>query len=189
MDRGTSDPAAPGQRGAPLPGRVSLAVVVVDARGVVTHWSGGAGELFGRRGEEAVGRAAADLMPVGGAVGGLTGRAAHDAPPAPGFARSGRARADRGGTGGRVEVLWWAYPLSGPGPERMLVLATDAARLPDGARERAVPAFAPHRGLPGARELAGRLPDVLPGMAEATSGRIVDQVLERGCPVLRLSRA
>ncbi len=26
-------------------------------------------------------------------------------------------------------MLWWAYPLVGPGPERMLVLAADAERL------------------------------------------------------------
>ena len=40
---------------------------------------------------------------------------------------------------GALDVLWWAYPLVGPGPERLLVLAADAGRLehggPDAAAE------------------------------------------------------
>jgi len=49
-------------------GRVPLAVIVVDAAGLVSHWSTGARRLFGWAREEAVGRAAADLLPVGGVL-------------------------------------------------------------------------------------------------------------------------
>ncbi|WP_037861119.1 ATP-binding SpoIIE family protein phosphatase [Streptomyces sp. NRRL S-340] len=145
-------------------GRVPLAVVVVDRDGLVSHWSTGARRLFGTGRQEAVGRAAADLLPVSGALpddpedGGVLahpGHAAHAAPCAhdghdglgPGLETSldgrlsypaaGRARLTVPGRG-RVDVLWWAYPLVGPGPERLLVLAADAAdadvlRRPAGA--------------------------------------------------------
>lgn len=100
----------------------------------------------------------------------------------------------------RVDVLWWAYPLVGPGPERLLVLAADADGLrrdyADGTDdsagpavvERIAPAFALHTDFPGADELARRLPEILPSMSVGESARIVAQVLELGYPVLEFSQ-
>lgn len=96
----------------------------------------------------------------------------------------------------RVDVLWWAYPLVGPGPERLLVLAADAGALHrdpalDGqgaAVERIAPAFALHTDFPGADELAHRLPEILPSMSVGESARIVAQILELGYPVLEFSQ-
>lgn len=195
MDRGTSGPV-PAQREA-VPGRIPLAVVVAGASGLVTHWSSGARTLFGAARADAVGRPVADLLPVYGALrepGGPGGRDAHacgpDAgpgpagiPAAPGYPRAGRARA--GDEDGRIDILWWAYPLAGPGPDRLLVLAADATALP--GLERALPAFAPHTAFPDADDLARRLPGILSGMGPAASERIVSQVLELGRPALEIS--
>lgn len=91
-------------------------------------------------------------------------------------------------------MLWWAYPLVGPGTERLLVLAADAAALhQDGpsdplAVERIAPAFALHTDFPGAVELARRLPEILPSMSVGESARIVAQILELGYPVLEFSQ-
>ncbi|MFD9908335.1 SpoIIE family protein phosphatase [Streptomyces sp. NPDC059063] len=203
MERGTPD-GGPVTQDA-VPGRVPLAVVVIDGAGLVSHWSVGARRLFGHPKEEAIGRPAGDLLPVSGALpqngspygaydslgpdlgSSLGGRISYPA--------AGRARLTvpvRGGE--RLDVLWWAYPLVGPGPERLLVLAADAARLaaaddPDGGRvERIAPGFALHTDFPGADELAGRLPDILPSMSVGESARIVSQVLELGYPVLEFSQ-
>ncbi|MFC5719275.1 SpoIIE family protein phosphatase [Streptomyces gamaensis] len=222
MDRGTPEPA-PAQRHA-VPGRVPLAVAVVDRAGLVTHWSSGARKLFGHPREEAVGRPAADLMPIAGALRSLAG-ADHDSgrvppfteplpgqdgrlpvpavddvsadlvdglAPGPGWPGAGRARCTRP-EHGPLDVLWWSYPLAGPGPERLLVLAADAERLRAGSGAAAgadglTPAFAPHTDLPGGEELAERLSDVLPGMGPAAAGRIVSQILELGYPVLEISQ-
>ncbi|MEU3462225.1 SpoIIE family protein phosphatase [Streptomyces sp. NPDC006733] len=209
MDRRT----APG-----LSGRIPLAVIVVDGAGLVSHWSTGARKLFGCSREEAVGRPAVDLLPVSGALdsavadeGGaddfgpeldasLSGETA--------YPTAGRARlfddchggGDR--AGGPVDVLWWAYPLVGPGPERLLVLAADAgqvhprpeagqesaADMTPGEFERIAPGFALHTEFAGADQLAKRLPEILPSMNPAESARIVYQVLELGYPVLEFSR-
>ncbi|MEW2296439.1 SpoIIE family protein phosphatase [Streptomyces sp. NPDC006743] len=259
MDRGTDGDASRGHAaGGGTPGavraaagaaragagRVPLAVVVVDRDGLVSHWSTGARRLFGTGREEAVGRAAADLLPVSGALpdaaedGGVLphpGHAAHAVPGAddghdglgPGLESSldgrlsypaaGRARLTVPGRD-RVDVLWWAYPLVGPGPERLLVLAADADALgrPAGAGghgpagvglsgaaglvggaaaghgaftvERVAPAFALHTDFPGAEELARRLPEILPSMSVGESARIVAQILELGYPVLEFSQ-
>ncbi|GGR98451.1 hypothetical protein GCM10010252_41490 [Streptomyces aureoverticillatus] len=206
MERGIPD-GEPVTHGG-VSGRVPLAVVVVDADGLVSHWSTGARRLFGHTKEEAVGRPAGDLLPVSGALpqdagafgeydvlgpdlgSSLGGRISY---PAAGRARlTAPAHAPE-----RVDVLWWAYPLVGPGPERLLVLAADAARLaatgdPDGDRvdyvERIAPGFALHTDFPGADELAGRLPEILPSMSVGESARIVAQVLELGYPVLEFSQ-
>ncbi|MFB6671206.1 SpoIIE family protein phosphatase [Streptomyces sp. NPDC056390] len=191
----------------PVPGRVPLAVVVVDASGLVSHWSTGARRLFGPAREDAVGRPATDLLPVSGAlpegpdsrthgdesaydglgpdlVSSLDGRASY---PAAGRARLEAPRRER------IDVLWWAYPLVGPGPERLLVLAADAGRLhaddvPDGhPLERIAPGFALHTDFPGADELARGLPAILPSMSVGESALIVSQVLELGYPVLEFS--
>lgn len=199
MDRGTE------QSG---PGRVPLAVVVVDRDGLVSHWSRGARRLFARPAAEAVGRTASDLLPVSGALPDPD----HPSPPGSGAAQdgpgpdpesprggrppcraSGRARLTVPG-GDRVDVLWWAYPLVDPGRQRLLVLAADAGavRPADGgepvAPARIAPAFAPRTGAPGADELVRHLPGTLPGMSAGDSARIVDRVLELGCPALDLGR-
>ncbi|SEQ11653.1 Serine phosphatase RsbU, regulator of sigma subunit [Streptomyces sp. yr375] len=112
-----------------------------------------------------------------------------------GYPAAGRARLtvpERDGD--RVDVLWWAYPLAGPGTERLLVLAADAAGLRQddsadrAAVERIAPGFALHTDFPGADELAGRLPEILPSMSVGESARIVAQILELGYPVLEFSQ-
>ncbi|WP_055697937.1 SpoIIE family protein phosphatase [Streptomyces silaceus] len=212
MERGT--PGGPVTQSAAA-GRIPLAVVVVDGAGLVSHWSVGARRLFGEDKEAAVGRPVGDLLPVHGAIPedrepygaydglgpdletSLDGRICYPA--------AGRARLTGPGQSresGRVDVLWWAYPLVGPGPERLLVLAADAARLTPAEEpgqeqeegeqadqvERIVPAFALHTDFPGAEELAARLPEILPSMSVGESSRIVAQVLELGYPVLEFSR-
>ncbi|WP_408056374.1 ATP-binding SpoIIE family protein phosphatase [Streptomyces mesophilus] len=192
-------------------GRIPLAVVVVDGAGLVSHWSTGARRLFGHTREEAVGRPAVDLLPVSGALpdeprargayedydayrdfgpdleASLGGRTSYTA--------AGRARLGDPGPD-RIDVLWWAYPLVGPGPERLLVLAADAAGLhadahdeDAGAVERIAPGFALHTEFDGADELARRLPEILPSMSVGESSRIVSQVLELGYPVLEFSQS
>lgn len=212
MDRGTEEGTAP-SRGAgnstaehAAVGRIPLAVVVVDRDGMVSHWSTGARRLFGASKEDAVGRPAVDLLPVSGALpegvntapygahaaydglgpdleSSLDGRLSYPA--------AGRARLTAVGSE-RVDVLWWAYPLVGPGRERLLVLAADAAAMrhedDDAAVERIAPGFALHTDFPGAEELARRLPEILPSMSVGESARIVAQVLELGYPVLEFSQ-
>ncbi|MEJ8651266.1 PAS domain-containing protein [Streptomyces sp. MS1.AVA.3] len=183
------------------PGRIPLAVVVVGADGRISHWSGGAQRLFGPTREEAVGAPAVDLMPVTGALGdeewGAEGANSSvlDAPLAGGASHptAGRARMTTAGAG-PVELLWWAYPLAGPGAGRILVLAADAERLPGGedreggaGHERFAPAFGLHTDVPGAGDLARRLPEILPSISPQESARIVSQVLELGYPVLEVS--
>ncbi|UUU26035.1 SpoIIE family protein phosphatase [Streptomyces sp. DSM 40750] len=218
MDRGTDTGATTGHGAGDgtaehtAAGRVPLAVVVVDREGLVSHWSTGARRLFGTPKDDAVGRPALDLLPVSGALpdpddtpphaaygaydalghdleSSLDGRLSY---PAAGRARitvPGRDR-DRD----RVDVLWWAYPLVVPGPERLLVLAADAEALRQRddeavvAVERIAPGFALHTDFPGAEELARRLPEILPSMSVGESARIVAQVLELGYPVMEFSQ-
>jgi serine phosphatase RsbU (regulator of sigma subunit)/anti-sigma regulatory factor (Ser/Thr protein kinase) len=215
MDRGTERDTPPGRpagdgttEGAPASGRIPLAVVVVDREGLVSHWSRGARRLFGAAKEDAVGRPVGDLLPVTGALpedGGIASYGAFTAYDGLGpdlesslgggltYPAAGRARLTVPGRD-RTDVLWWAYPLVGPGSERLLVLAADAAALRpaepgrDTAYERIAPGFALHTDLPGADELARRLPDILPSMSVGDSARIVSQVLELGYPVLEFSQ-
>ncbi len=217
MNRGTERDAPPspgagsGAAEQAPSGRIPLAVVVVDRGGLVSHWSTGARRLFGAAKEEAIGRFAVDLLPVSGAlpeedeVAPYGAYAAYDglgpdletslggrlSYPAAGRARLTVADHDR------IDVLWWAYPLIGPGRERLLVLAADAAGLrPDHADEdtqdlafeRIAPGFALHTDFPGADELARRLPEILPSMSVDEGARIVGQVLELGYPVLEFSQ-
>ncbi|MGE6736010.1 PAS domain-containing protein, partial [Streptomyces sp. NPDC059900] len=188
-----------------MAGRIPLAVVVVDGAGAVSHWSTGARKLFGYSREEALGSPAADLLPVSGAIpedhtdfgvyDGLGPDLETSLDGGISYPAAGRARLSvPGGDHHRVDVLWWAYPLVGPGPERLLVLAADAASLADeeggeaGRVERITPGFALHTDFPGADELASRLPEILPSMSVGESSRIVAQVLELGYPVLEFSK-
>ncbi|WP_328345510.1 SpoIIE family protein phosphatase [Streptomyces violaceus] len=211
MDRGTERDASPspgaghGALAEPTePGRVPLAVVVVDREGLVSHWSRGARRLFGVSKDEAIGRTALDLLPVSGALPeeeDTSPYAAHDGlgpdlesslDGGLSYPAAGRARLSAPGRD-RVDVLWWAYPLIGPGPERLLVLAADAdilraGGIGDGAPVRTAPGFALHTDFPGAEELASRLPEILPSMSVGESARIVGQVLELGYPILEFSQ-
>ncbi|MCQ4083711.1 SpoIIE family protein phosphatase [Streptomyces sp. RB6PN25] len=206
----------PEQQPAPS-GRIPLAVIVVDAAGLVSHWSTGARRLFCLSREQAVGSPAVDLLPVsslpvndGLGAPAAAGSAYGDEGAGPdldsslsgetSYPTAGRARlADAEGR--PIDVLWWAYPLVGPGTERLLVLAADAARLrppgaadadgsdgSDGVIERVAPGFALHTEFPQAEGLAKRLPEILPNMGPAGSSRIVAQVLELGYPVLEISK-
>ncbi|MEU9320955.1 SpoIIE family protein phosphatase [Streptomyces sp. NPDC048295] len=193
------DHDVPTQR-TPLPsdavtGRVPLAVAVVDGDGLVSHWSSGARRLFGVTRQAAVGSPAGELLPVSGVLGRAEEGAGFgpELDGAPGgslsYPAAGRARLDEPERG-RIDVLWWAYPLVGPGAERLLVLAADAGRLGGGdGRDTGTvaPAFALHTDFPGYRELAGRLPEILPSMSVGEATRIVAQVLELGYPVLEFS--
>ncbi|MFG2124497.1 SpoIIE family protein phosphatase [Streptomyces sp. NPDC048710] len=215
MDRGSERDVPPGRgAGDAAAGRVPLGVVVVDRDGLVSHWSSGARRLFGVDREDAIGRPAVDLLPVSGALSddlpddalpdtyGL--HQAHDGlgpdlesslDGRTGYATAGRARlCPDEGDRTRIDVLWWAYPLIGPGPSRLLVLAADATRLrdergyDDETAERISPGFARHTELPASEDLERRLPEILPNMGPELSGRIVSQVLELGYPVLEFSQ-
>ncbi|MFI1364046.1 ATP-binding SpoIIE family protein phosphatase [Streptomyces griseochromogenes] len=220
MDHGSERDTPPGRgAGDSAAGRIPLAVVVVDRDGLVSHWSSGARRLFGVDREDAVGYPVADLLPVSGALSedpddealsdgydtydGLGPDLEASLGGRTGYATAGRARLfphqdEQSGAepadGTRIDVLWWAYPLVGPGPSRLLVLAADATRLrdergyDDEAAERISPGFARHTELPAPGELARRLPEILPNMGPGLSGRIVSQVLELGYPVLEFSQ-
>lgn len=184
----------------PVAGRIPLAVVVVDGDGLVSHWSTGAKRLFGPTREQAVGQPAVELLPVTGALAGDGEyEAYHDyGGLGPGldaslngltsYPAAGRARLSEAGCD-RVDVLWWAYPMIGPGDERLLVLAADAAQFgaEDESVERIAPGFALHTEFPGSDELARRLPEILPSMSVQESARIVSQILDLGYPVLEFS--
>ncbi|MFF2898237.1 SpoIIE family protein phosphatase [Streptomyces sp. NPDC057966] len=192
-----------------MTGRVPLAVAVVDINGLVSHWSSGARRLFGVTRQQAVGCPAGELLPVTGVLDRVEEETRPGAGPVPDcglgagldgppggslpYPTAGRARIDEPGRG-RIDVLWWAYPLVGPGSERLLVLAADAGRLGGGGKgegrgtETVAPAFALHTDFPGYQELAGRLPEILPSMSVDEATRIVAQVLELGYPVLEFSR-
>ncbi|NGN65416.1 SpoIIE family protein phosphatase [Streptomyces sp. A7024] len=203
-----------GESRATVPGRIPLGVVVVDARGLVTHWSSGARRLFGHSRDDAVGSPAVDLMPVTGALEARQLDSGHEAPysaqaayseydaygpelglppaTATAYPTAGRARTAEPGSGSR-DVIWWAYPLVGPGSGRLLVLAADAEAVTGGAQEadgyeRIGPGFALHTEFDDSAELAKRLPEILPSMSPAESGRIAAQVLELGYPVLEVSQ-
>ncbi|MFI9250296.1 SpoIIE family protein phosphatase [Streptomyces sp. NPDC053069] len=215
MDRGSERETPPGSGAdGAAAGRIPLAVVVVDRDGLVSHWSSGARRLFNVGRADAVGRVAADLLPVSGVLpDDLRGDAMPDAHEEygvlgpgleaslgghTGYATAGRARLfppAQEPDGERLDVLWWAYPLVGPGPSRLLVLAADATRLreergyDDETAERIAPGFARHTELPAPEELERRLPEILPNMGPGLSGRIVSQVLELGYPVLEFSQS
>ncbi|WP_405609569.1 SpoIIE family protein phosphatase [Streptomyces sp. NBC_01508] len=211
MDRGT--PPLRSRRQHAVTGRIPLAVVVVDTDGLVSHWSSGARRLFGHSKEDAVGQPAGDLMPVSGAltddrtglVNGAYGAYGSDDELGPelhgrsSYPTAGRAKLSDAGRP-QLDVLWWAYPLAGPGTGRHLVLAADVDQFsgdavsPDdadgpggGDRGRIAPSFSLHTEFPESQSLAGQLPHILPNMSVAEAERIVAQILELGYPVLEFS--
>ncbi|MFI0260774.1 SpoIIE family protein phosphatase [Streptomyces sp. NPDC017056] len=195
-------------------GRLPLGVVVADGDGLVSHWSSGAGRLLGVDRQAAVESPLLVRLPVFAPQDDDTGRDS-GAPGLSGalpkaaalpeldswlavksaaYPRAGRAVLARP-RGTPVGLLWWAYPLLGPGPDRLLVLIADAdaavAAVGVGAageRTGVACGFARHTTLPGGRALARRLPDILPRMGPARGARVVAQVLEWGYPVLEVSR-
>lgn len=202
---GAGEHAADGAEAGAVAGRIPLAAVLMDRDGLVSHWSGGARRLFGAAEHEALGRPVSDLLPVSGALPEDTDRtlfggfAAYDGlgpGPEPSPARhsypaAGRARLMAEGPD-RIDVLWWAYPLTGPGRERLLVLAADARATRHDRDEdpahRVAPGFALRPDLPATKELARRLPGILPRARPAESARMVARILELGCPVLEFGR-
>ena len=68
-----------------------------------------------------------DTGPGSGSGAGSEGTPCPGQPGIPAYPTAGRATTP-GPAGHRVDVLWWAYPLVGPGTGRHLVLATDAGR-------------------------------------------------------------
>ncbi|TDC22367.1 PAS domain-containing protein [Streptomyces sp. 8K308] len=198
---------------AAVTGRIPLAVVVVDGAGEISHWSAGARRLFGIERDEAVGRRAAEVMPISAVMSvdgdpeGEAGQGANDTGPldpeehvefifGTDTVEFSQPLAGRFWTQDPVfaetrDVLWWAYPLNGPGAARVLVLAADGATAQPGeptAEDRVSPDFAPHGRLEEADELAGRLPEIMPSMSPQEAGHIAHQVLEQGYPVLEFSR-
>lgn len=179
------------QRGPAEPGRIPLAVVTVDGLGAVASWGGGAHRLFGLRREEALGRPAAALLPVSGVIdvvgdGDSLGSAYADpaAPPGEEEPTSGRFWGGCEGRGSE-DILWWAWPLTGPGLLRLLVLATDGARLHQASGGVQVSAcFAAHRALPDPAGRAAALAAALGGLDGVDAADLTAQVLHGGHPVL-----
>ncbi|MER6911988.1 hypothetical protein ABT354_09975 [Streptomyces sp. NPDC000594] len=139
-------------------GPIPLAVAVVDAEGLVSHWSPGADTLFGAPPGGAVGRPAGDLLPVAGALAPAGEYAAYglDAAPAPAAGAppdsrpapmAGRARLQDAGRE-PLDVVWWGYPLIGRAGDRLLVLAAATASFcgTDGPERTDRPGQPEHRG-------------------------------------------
>lgn len=178
------------QRGdIPAAGRTALAVALADRRGLISHWSTGAHRLFGRGPEQVVHRPAADVLPVSGVldVVGDADEAGAAYPPEPSavpeagadHATSGRFCDTTGGGSG--QVAWWAYPLTGPGRARLLLLASDATGLDC----ETAPDFAPPAALPDAEDLIRRLDGTLPRIRpEDSPADLLAQLLTHGYPVL-----
>ncbi|KAA6223814.1 GAF domain-containing protein [Streptomyces albofaciens JCM 4342] len=187
--------------GAGMCGRLPLGVVIADRDGLVAHWSSGAGRLLGVERQEAIGSPLLRRVPVFGHEAGGNGTApvlgrlttAASEPDSwltvndVTYPRSGRARLPRPGPA-PADLLWWAYPLAGPGTDRLLLLLAEASAAATARPgDRIACGFARHATLPEADVLARRLPDILPRMGPARSARIVAQVLEWGYPVLEVS--
>ncbi|MGH1553807.1 hypothetical protein ACRAWF_23045 [Streptomyces sp. L7] len=141
-------------RGGPYP----LAVILIDHDGLVCHWSRDLASV--RHDEGRGGRPDGDRIcspsPAPCRAGGdqslrafasttdsartwessLDGQLHHTGrrtrPPHRARAKRMGVPAAEGWGSDRVDVLWWAYPLVGPGRERLLVLAADADGLRQG---------------------------------------------------------
>lgn len=191
------DLTVPPGRGAAFPERVPLGAAVVEERGLVSRLSAAAARLLGVERGQGTGRPAVDVLPVYGVLAdhGLAGedraaagpvlrRSAGNRRPAAGRVRSGGAAVD----GVPLDVLWWAYPLTGAEPDRLLVLLADAAAVPAAAgtplRHRyLLPGFGPSMRLSEAAGLAAGIAAALhaePGYAR----RLAACVLRVGRPVL-----
>ncbi|MGP4112824.1 hypothetical protein ACTWP5_18190, partial [Streptomyces sp. 4N509B] len=96
------------------------------------------------------------------------------------------------GDPGRRDVLWWGYPLLGPGAARLLLLAADGSRVaapggPAAAAPGVAPAFVPHTEFERPDALARRLPELLPPMSPRESSHITRRMLHLGYPALQLT--
>jgi PAS domain-containing protein len=199
----------------PATGRIPLAVTVIDGAGLIAHWNADAHRLFDVPAEDAVGRRAVDVLPASSSDELAMDHRPEDDPAFDGIAHldpdgrmeilfgsdttdltvpsSGRYWTQaRSGERGPRDVLWWAYPLLGPGGARLLLLAADGTRLAaaDGPARQAQgfgPAFVRHTEFDRSDELAERLPGILPRMGERESGRIAEQVLRVGYPALEIT--
>ncbi|MFF2039646.1 SpoIIE family protein phosphatase [Kitasatospora sp. NPDC058170] len=201
---------APGDQPSGVVALVRLALVLVDGAGRIAQWSRAAEELFGHRAEVAHDRPATGLLP------------AVEPRSIPGPAAAARRRCDAldtlagltaatgGGWAGQMpvidreehlrDVLWWAYPLPGPGGG-LLALAADARPLRStGPRlalgERLLPFAAAPAARGGFHRLSAALtppgrpvPEPLARLLPAGAGRraaLLGGLDRGGLPALRL---
>ncbi|WP_344942958.1 SpoIIE family protein phosphatase [Actinomadura miaoliensis] len=190
-----------------LLGVAPLAVVVLDAHGRVTHWSGVAAELFGVDRPRAVGRPLTGLLRLP-----REHRGAFE-PGAFAHVWCGTCQVPRVDDGEIAEVAWWVYPLhaDAPGGVRLVALAADMRRLREegpGVSVRDTSAAATDEELPrpvsgvrllwvepslvptGGDDPAGlgrRLAALLRPSDAAVAERIAARVLAMGHPAVNLS--
>jgi serine phosphatase RsbU (regulator of sigma subunit)/anti-sigma regulatory factor (Ser/Thr protein kinase) len=190
-----------------LLGVTRLAVVVADDHGRVTHWSRGAVELFGVDTPKAVGRPLRSLLRLPQEHREVfepsRGRIVHP--------WTGICLVPRVDDGELQEIVWWAYPLRGPGPTAMVAIAADARRLRDegpglalGDQLLVPPSNVPLTGAGGlrvlriepaflsvsevdGRDLRRRLTEMMPLMGPDNSEEIVGQILSSGYPAVNVS--
>ncbi|WP_052850597.1 ATP-binding SpoIIE family protein phosphatase [Streptomyces avicenniae] len=185
---------------------IPVAVVVLDGAAVIAHWNTGAAGLFDVPRAAAVGRRAVDVMPVASV---RDSGPAHTAVPDDGgpldpahrretifgtdmttFAAATAGMFSTRGSGARPyrrDLLWWAYPLRGPGTARVLLLAVDSAAVRRTGRDAFAPALGAHDGPPDdPARLHGSLAGLLLGMREEDAGHIARQVVAYGYPYLEL---
>ncbi|MFR9721981.1 SpoIIE family protein phosphatase [Streptomyces sp. MS19] len=201
------DPPQPGdQDTGDTGGGIPVAVVVLDGAAVIAHWNSGAAGLFEVPRAAAVGRRAVDVMPVASAR--ETGPA-HPAGPDGGgpldpahrretifgtdmttFADPAAGWFSTRGTGAkpyRRQILWWAYPLRGPGTARVLLLAADSAAVRRTGRAAFAPVLGPHGERADADRLHDGLTALLP-MPREEAGHVARQVVTHGYPFLELRK-
>ncbi|WP_063752507.1 SpoIIE family protein phosphatase [Streptomyces sp. NRRL S-350] len=203
--RPAADGAAPGDRPTGVAALVRLALVLVDRSGRIAQWSRAAEELFGHRAEVAHDRPASGLLPAveSRAHGRCSVRRPCDAfDTLAELTSTGRPWAGRLTVTDREEhqrdVLWWAYPLSGPSGG-LLALAADARPLRTaGPRlalgERLLPFTAASAARGGFHGLtaaltapADRVPEPLAGLLPAAlRAPLLAAVEHGGLPALRL---
>jgi hypothetical protein len=244
----------------PAPGRIPLAVAIVDGAGVITHWNADAHRLFGVPRQDARGRSAFEVLPAS-SVGtaavevrvDITMDTLADADPDAAMSAAFDAAVARAEereraldraldpasdsavddeiahldpdrrveilfgadvtdltvpSAGRYwtqawaaepgprDVLWWIYPLLGPGGARLLLFAMDGTLLagPAGPAHQVQgfgPTFVQHLAFDSPfdrpERLAARLPAMLPDMAPGESERVAEQVLRHGYPALDIA--
>jgi serine phosphatase RsbU (regulator of sigma subunit) len=199
---------APGDHPGGVAALVRLALVLVDRTGRIAQWSRAAEELFGHRAEAATDRPASGLLPAleDRMLGRCAVRRRCDALDTLAERTSGgRPWAGRLTVHDREEhqrdVLWWAYPLSGPSGG-LLALAADARPLrTTGPRlalgERLLPFSAAPAARGGFHGLTATLTPAVGGLPEPLSrllpaaqrAPLLEAVAHGGLPALRLDAA